>query len=216
MIIIKRCIIICAYNEYSIKDAVSINESDYIICADAGIDLAQKESIYPDLVIGDFDSLGVIPTEYKPIVLPVEKDDTDTLFCVKYAIEKGFKNIIIVGGIGGRLDQTIANIQTLKYAYQKGCNAWLCDGHNKLTYLKNSTITINKYDNYKLSIFAYNEGCYGVTISGTKYKLENAVLTNDYPIGVSNEFEEDKAIISVTDGELLIVISRDKNDTKTV
>lgn len=208
MITIKRCIIICAYNEYPIKQAINIKDDDYIICADAGIKLAQNENIFPSLVIGDFDSLGKLPYGDNIIQLPVEKDDTDTLYCVKFAIEKGYREIIIVGGIGGRLDQTIANIQTLKFAFEQGCNIWLCDGKNKITYINNTSITVSK-DNCKISVFSYSEKSDGVTITGAKYKVDNGTLFSNYPIGVSNEFENEEVIISVKNGELLIVLSRD-------
>ncbi len=205
-----RCIIICAYNEYPVLSAVTINDGDYIICADAGIKLAEAEKITPDEIIGDFDSLGQIPQYKNVTVLPVEKDDTDTLKCVKKAISKGFKEIIIVGGIGGRLDQTIANIQTVKYAFDMGCTVWLVDKNNRLTYLKDSSITLTPLDDFKLSVFSYSDIAENVSIKNVKYEITDYKLTNSFPIGISNEFTNNNAIVSIENGELLIVLSRDE------
>jgi len=203
---VSRCIIICAYNNSLIKDCVDIAKDDYIICADAGYKLAQNEGITPDITIGDFDSMGYKPCE-NALSLPIKKDDTDTMYCVKYAIEKEYKNIVIVGGIGGRLDQTAANIQILKYGLKNGVNIVLTDANNTATII-NSSIELNKRNGYKFSVFSYSEVSKGVNIIGAEYELNNATLYNNYPLGTSNEFYADTVRISVNDGELLIIQSR--------
>ena len=204
----NKCVIICAYNETSVKESVSVNDA-YIICADAGIELTNKEGITPDIIIGDFDSATEIPKGDNVIRLPKEKDDTDTLFCVKAAIEAGFKEIVICGGIGGRLDHTIANIQTLKYATNRGVKICLTDGNNTVYYLAHATMTLPPKDGYKFSVFAYSPVCTGVSIKNALYELNDAPLYSDFPIGASNEFKSGPAEISVEDGELLIIISKD-------
>lgn len=201
-----KCIIICAYNDNSIKNCVDITSDDYVICADAGYNLAIRENITPNIVIGDFDSMGCTPTG-NTISLPVRKDDTDTMYCVKYAIKKGYKDIIIVGGIGGRLDQTYANLQILKYGLARNVNITITDGNN-IANMTDNTIILHKRSGYKFSVFSYSEVSKSVSISGAEYELENATLNNDFPLGVSNEFKDDTAVISVKSGELLIIQSR--------
>ena len=84
------------------KISVNKNENDLIIAADAGVRYCQRDNILPDVIIGDFDSLGFIPDSRNVISLPVAKDDTDTSFAVKYAMDKGYKKIVIFGAAGGK------------------------------------------------------------------------------------------------------------------
>ncbi len=107
------------------------------------------------------------------------------------------------------MDQTVANIQTVKYAAEQGCKAWLCDGQNMLTYIKNDSVVIPATEGYKLSVFSYGITAEGVSLCGTKYPLVNGTLSNSYPLGVSNEFSEEKATVTVNKGELIIILSRD-------
>lgn len=205
----QRCIIIVAYNEGSIKKAININKDDYIICADGGYSLAYKEGIIPNVVIGDFDSdKSNINFNGEIISYPSEKDDTDSMLCIKYALEKGFKNIIIAGGIGGRLDHTIANIQSLAYAFEQGADIKMIDENNIVFILENNKIEIEKYKGWKLSIFALRPKCKGVSLYNVKYPLDNVILTDSFPLGISNEFKEGKAKIECTDGRLLIIITK--------
>ena len=87
----------------------------FIIAADAGIEKLNKAGIVPDLIIGDFDSLGTRPSGENVRVFPIEKDDTDTMLALKEAISLGYDTVIISGGLGGELDHTMANLQTLLY-----------------------------------------------------------------------------------------------------
>ena len=94
-------------------------ESDLIIAADGGYSTLTKLNIKPDLVVGDFDSLGSIPENENVVKHPVKKDDTDTLLAVKIGLEKGYKTFIIYGAIGGRLDHTVATIQTAAFVAER-------------------------------------------------------------------------------------------------
>ena len=201
----KRCIIITAYNQNKIADAVEITQDDFIICADGGYDIAAAEGIAPDIVIGDMDS-SVCEYPEDTIVAPTEKDDTDTILCIDYGVSKGYTDFVIVGGIGGRLDHTFANLQTLEYAREKGANALLTDGKNS-AFIVTDRAEIPKEEGKTLSVFAYSEKCTGVYIKGTKYTLQNAELKSGYPIGVSNEILEENAEISLKEGKLLIITS---------
>lgn len=204
----ERCIIITAFSKNKIKNSVNIKEDDFIICADGGYDLAVGENILPDLVIGDMDSGKNVDYLCKSIYVQPEKDDTDTMLCLKHGINVGYKHFVIVGGIGGRLDHTYANLQTLVYAADKGVYAELCDGENRAFILCEKSACIQKCENTKLSVFAFSDVCEGVNIEGAKYTLKDAALSSSYPLGVSNEFESDFAKISVKKGKLLIILSK--------
>ena len=116
---IKRCVIITAYCQNKLRDCIEFNEDDIIICADAGYQLALSEDIKPDIIIGDFDSASRPTVNGSRVIeLPVIKDDTDTLSCLRYALSLGVKEIVILGGIGGRLDHTIANLKLLSYSLE--------------------------------------------------------------------------------------------------
>ena len=202
--LLPRCVIFTARCDGDIRAAYADRrENDYILCADAGYDLARQLGVKPHAVIGDFDSMDA-PEGEIIIRHPVIKDDTDTILCVNHALEKGCRSFLIVGGIGGRLDHTIANLQTLAYISERGARAELCDGSQRIWAVKNGGIRIPRSGG-KLSVFALNGKCEGVFIRGAKYNVEDAVITPDYPIGMGNDFAADFAEIGVKNGTLIVI-----------
>ena len=205
----KRCIIITALLDCRLFDVYQRCENDYIICADGGVLIAEKCGIVPDVVLGDLDSVETIDKKYNFIKHPKEKDDTDTLLCIKYGMEKGFKDFLIIGGIGGRLDHTVANLQTLAFSQDNGIKASILSKDAVCTMISDGgRCEIPKMKGFYISVFAYSDSCKGVSINGTKYELSDKELKNTFPLGVSNEFKEEKAVISVDKGKLLIIVSR--------
>lgn len=206
---IKRCVIITAYSDYDISCFYKKQEGDFIICADGGIDIAEKSAIFPNALLGDFDSANTGIEKYPFIKFPKEKDDTDTMLCLKYGLELGYKNFSIIGGIGGRFDHTISNLQTLAYAKEHGAEAVIYSHNTTCQMLfSGEKISINKKDGFYLSIFSYSEKCEGVNVNGTKYELSDGELYSSFPLGVSNEFKDEKAHISIKKGKLLIITSK--------
>ncbi len=207
----KKCAIIPAYIDGNVNELLPYPEDYYIICADGGYANAASAGIKPDLIIGDFDSYGgELPSDIPIQRLPVEKDDTDTGRSVAFAIEQGFDDITIIGGIGGRFDHTIANVQTLAGACTCGINIRMVSLGNEITCVKNGTVTIPCRPGWKLGIFSLSNESVGVDLDDVYYSLKDASLTNLFPIGVSNEFLPGKdAKITVRSGMLLVVISQD-------
>jgi len=219
-----KCYIITAYIDGTLTEIISPSESDFIICADGGYEIATSFNIVPHLVIGDADSGGVTlissdgskfnsvsnvatsKTEF--IRLQTEKDEADTFVCVQHAVALGYDDITIVGGIGGRLDHTVSNIQTLTHFASKTKRVSFTDENNFMTVIDNSNITLPRKEGFSISLFSLSDICDGVTISGVYYPLTNATLTNTHPLGLSNEFIEDEAFIEVKDGRLLVIMSR--------
>ena len=186
-------------------------ESDLIIAADGGYSALKKLNIKPDLVVGDFDSLGEAPENENVIKHPIKKDDTDTLLAVKIGLEKGYKTFVIFGAIGGRLDHTIATIQTATFVAENGGIAYIYDGTHTVTAIKNSSIKFNKDAKGYVSIFALSGVAKGVTINGLLYELIDAEITPHFPVGVSNEFIGKESEIIVKDGILTIIFEGSRN-----
>lgn len=198
-----RCVVFTAHCEGDPADAVVPENGDFVMCADGGWKLAEAAGVKADLVIGDFDSSdapesGVIERH------PVMKDDTDTMLCLKRGLAMGYERFLFVGGFGGRLDHTMANLQTMLFAAKFGARAEMCDGYTWATAVMNGTVRVKRRPG-KLSVFAMSDRCTGVSISGTLYELSDGTLENFFPLGVSNEFAADEAVVSVKDGALLVM-----------
>lgn len=175
---------------------------DYIICADAGWKIARAINAEADLVIGDFDTADA-PDYGNVIRHPIEKDDTDTMLCARYALEMGFRDILIIGGLGGRIDHTIANIQTLAYIAVRGARCMISDGKTNVFAVHSDSIRVPAAPG-KLAVFAFGGRAEGVSIRGTKYEAKDILLTPDLPLGMGNDFAADHADITVREGTLII------------
>ena len=210
-----KAIVITPYLLYPIRTIISVEDADLIVCADTAYLAAQKENIVPHAVIGDFDHVpheDKLSSDQKVIRFSSIKDDTDTMLCVKYALNRGAREIVIVGGIGGRLDHTFANIQTLSYIRKRGAKGTILDGEHAVTTV-DSHITLKKGSYYYASVFALDPVCRDITLKGFKYEAEHIDLTGDFPLGVSNEITAHEAEITVGKGALLVILAkREKNE----
>lgn len=178
---------------------------DLVIAADAGLDSLERAGIRADLVIGDFDSLGRRPRCGRVISLPAEKDDTDMLAAVREGMKAGYAAFCLYGGTGGRIDHTLANLQVLAFLAENGRQGFLADRGSVVTAMTGRTLSFGPIASGYVSVFAYSEKAEGVCLRGLKYELEQAVLTQTFPLGVSNEFIGKESSISVASGTLLIV-----------
>lgn len=209
-----KCIIIGA-GDLTMGE-ISVGEEDYVIAVDGGLSYCGILNVEPDKIIGDFDSISEkereavfdLQEQIPELVLklPVEKDDTDMLAALKYGLELGYTDFRIYAGTGGRFDHTLANIQCLLYLKNHGAVGYLVDGTGMMLVLQNEAVHFRKELEGYLSLFSLGKEAKGVTIRGLKYPLENYTLTNDYPIGISNEFIGEESSIEVEDGELVCVI----------
>ncbi len=200
----RTCVIIAGGSIGS--ELKSLPENPYIICADKGYDTAKEHGLKADMILGDFDSLGYVPKLSGVKIYPSAKDDTDTMLAVKHALEEGMNDIRIYGALGGRLDHTIAALQTLKYISDHGGNGLLIDENTRVCMQTSGEEKQYRYRHgMYFSVFAYGGSCTGVTISGTEYTLENAELNDSFPLGVSNRIKAEYARVSVGKGCLLIV-----------
>ena len=200
----KICAIISGGN---FSPLLNIENSDYIIACDKGYEYAKKAGILPNLIIGDFDSCREEPPEKIPVLsLPEEKDDTDTMSAIRYAVAHNFDELFIYCALGGRLDHTVGNIQSASYAASKGLTVRIIDSDNELCIFSDNEIIFPKRDNCSISVLSLSDKCDGVSVTGGKYKLENATVTNIFPIGISNEWT-DSISVSVKTGIIAVIMS---------
>ena len=204
----KVCYIIGAYHG---EDAVILPASaDLVIAADGGYAALEALGVQADLVVGDFDSLGYVPASEETVQHPVRKDDTDTLLAVRLGLERGYRNFVITGALGGRLDHSFANLQVLLFLRDHGARGVLYGDGFAATAVTDGSITME--GSGTLSVFSFDPTATGVSLRDVSYPLENATLTSSFPIGVSNEFIGKCATIGVEQGTLLVMWQAEKND----
>lgn len=196
----KTCYIFCAL---PVNVLPAVDPDDLVIAADAGY--KQLGGIKPHLVVGDFDSLGYVPREESVVELPARKDDTDALFAVKLGLSRGFRRFVLLGSVGGRLDHTLANIQALSYLTTRGARGVLTGSGETVAMIQNGALRFSGTPEGIVSVFAYGGTATGVTEENLAYPLDRATVTTDFPIGVSNEFTNQPACVTVEEGCLLIV-----------
>lgn len=184
---------------------------DLILAADSGIRNALSLGVSPAIVLGDFDSFPVedIPKRAEKLQVPAEKDMTDTQLAVEVALKRGANDIVIIGGLSGRLDHSLSNLGILEDLYEMGIPAIITDGQNRVRYLRNTGTLIAKSSYRYLSLIAATDTVKGVEIQGCKYPLKRAVLTRRLQYAVSNEITENVAMVTVRRGGIFLLESRD-------
>lgn len=186
----------------------TVQNGDLVIAADGGLMYLQEKGINADLIIGDFDSLPQRPTQANAIALNSEKDDTDTLAAIREGIDRGYKTFYIYCGTGGRIEHTIANIQALAFLSQDKMRGYLFGRDYVITAITNSSISFDSRCDGYISVFSCSDKATGIYLKGLKYELENAVILNTFPVGVSNEFIGVKSLVTVEAGTLIVVFPR--------
>jgi thiamine pyrophosphokinase len=199
----KICYIVGAGNSGGMS--ISPQKEDFVIAADGGYAALCKLGVRPDLAVGDFDSLGYLPDNVECLRHPPEKDDTDMMLAINEGIARGYDSFIIHGGLGGRLDHSLANLQSLCAVSNSGGRAWLWGEGQALTAVTNGKIVFPGKCSGMFSVFAQGGMARGVWERGSKYTLSDAELRFDYPMGVSNEFLGRETEVSVARGTLAVL-----------
>lgn len=190
---------------------------DYIIAADSGMDFLHRNQMLPDVIAGDFDSAATESlTEFSKrshveiLRLNPMKDDTDTEFVIREAIRRGATEIMVLGATGTRLDHMLANVYLLGIGLEEGVNIQLLDAHNRIR-ITADRMEISKDEQFGsfVSVLPIRGDAKGVTLEGMKYPLKDADISCFSSLGVSNEILENTAKISVQEGVLLVIESRD-------
>jgi thiamine pyrophosphokinase len=178
-------------------------DGDLVIAADAGYENLRQAGIRPDLVVGDFDSLGYVPKGQESVVYPARKDDTDTMLAVRIGLNRGYRRFLLYGALGGRMDHTLANLQCLSFIVDHGGEGYLL-GDEMMTVAGEARLLFPEGLSGIFSVFAWGCSKASVRLEGCSYPYEGE-LSSDYPLGVSNEFIAKAAAITVTEGKILVI-----------
>lgn len=201
-----RCVIIGAAPIKNYKKIRSfLRDDDFVIACDGGLNHIEKLEVTPNLIVGDFDSHKNPHSKIETIALPREKDDTDSVFALKTAISRGFKDFLFIGMIGARLDHGLGNLYMLVKCHEEGLNALMLDDYSEIQIVGKEEVKISDEFSY-FSLLNITGKASGITIKNAKYPLENAEIKQDYQYGISNEVLPGiTASVSVQDGCLLLI-----------
>lgn len=197
--------------------SIDFTTNDLLIAVDSGAEALYAEEIIPDYFLGDFDSLGsvllkLIEEDYSERVIrfPAMKNETDSELALQFALKFVPKRIILYGATGTRIDHIWANVNILLQAEQEGIKAIICDSHNRVQLLLPKQILKLIRDEYHfLSLLSFTEEVKGLRGTGLKYSLENVTLRLGSTRGLSNELTEDQATVTIDEGILLVIESKD-------
>lgn len=185
-----------------------IDETDFVIACDSGIESCKDIGVTPNLIVGDFDSHKKPDTDIEIITLPTAKDDTDTMFATKEAVKRGFSEVVLLGVVGDRIDHTLANVYILSYLQDEGVNGMIVDDFSEMLIISKNGQNISRIsDNYSFFSLLCLEGkVEGVTIKNAKFPLENGIITPNHQYATSNEvLPGEVAEVSIEKGSALLV-----------
>lgn len=213
----NRCVIIggADIRNYTLIRSY-FRHDDFVIYCDCGLKHQESLGVIPSLIIGDFDSHPKPKDLNNVIVLPVEKDDTDTIFAVKEGIRLGYNDFLLLGATGGRQDHNLANIYSLLYLAKHGKNAKIIDDYSEISIISPGQV-VRIPNNWRFfSLLNISGTARGITIKGAKYLLDNAEILPEFQYGISNEVEGQEAQISLKEGTLLLVLVRKFTNCDTI
>ena len=202
----KRCVIVGGAD---IQNYAFIREKlcadGYVVFCDSGLKHLEHLQVLPSLIVGDFDSHENPHLDVETIVLPCEKDDTDTVYAVKEAINRGFDDFLLIGVVGARLDHTLGNVSILLYLDSLGKKGSIIDDYSEMEIVSDEPVSI--CDQYSIFSLLNITGCAkGITITGAKYPLDGGEITCEYQYGISNEVLPGRtAQVAVASGKLLLI-----------
>lgn len=194
---------------------VRVPEHDICIAADSGFVKAKALGVFPDYIIGDFDSVGVLPEEYTDLATgrkseiirhPTQKNETDTMLAAEFAVERGAVELCIIGGLSGRADHTVSNVFLLEKLATDGIPAIYTDGANELRVLRECESVQIPHGEYKYFSTLALDRCV-ISVSGCAYPLDHSTLTRAEAYAVSNEPLTDGATVICHEGMLLLIRS---------
>ena len=202
----RRCVIVggAAIDNYEFVKSC-LREDDFFVFCDSGLKHMDALGVQANLIVGDFDSHENPHLSVETIVLPCEKDDTDTVYAVKEAVKRGFTEFLLIGTVGGRLDHTLGNVSILLYLDSLGLKAQMIDDYSEMEIVSKEPVSVE--DGYAyFSLLNITGLAEGVTIRNAKYPLSDASITCEYQYGISNEPLPGKtARVSVANGRLLLI-----------
>lgn len=189
----------------------------YVVAVDGGLSAADGLGLWPDCIVGDFDTVpellleryrgkGIHFEKHKP-----EKDHTDTELALLYSLSlPEVSDIVLLGGLGRRFDHTFGNVQILLHGLEKGIPCRMVDAYNRISLLDHPVeIEKSQVWGHYISLIPFTEQVKGVTLTGFKYPLTEANLTQGNSLGISNELVLERGYIGIKEGILIYIESRD-------
>lgn len=202
----NRCVIVGGADILNYEQIKSkLVDNDFIIYCDSGLKHMCALAKNPDLIVGDFDSYDDPKLPVETITLPTVKDDTDTVFAVKEALNRHFEDFLFIGVIGGRLDHTLGNVSILLKLDALGKRGIIIDDYSEMTIVSQTTAKIEDSFSF-FSLINIDGSPKGVTIQNAKYNLDHADIPCDYQYGISNEVIASKtAKVTIDEGRMLLI-----------
>lgn len=201
-----------------VLDLLEKNSYETVIACDSGMEFFRRNGLYPDLILGDFDSTDRTTVDYfkeqtevRLEQFPAQKDWTDTELAVRRGLELEPEHIDLVGATGTRLDHVLGNLQLLALGLEAEVSIFLLDANNRIR-LADRPLKLKKSEQYGdfISLIPYGGEVSGLTLKGMKYPLEGAILRQDVSLGISNEIVDDEALISFEKGKLYVMETKDE------
>lgn len=197
------------------KEIIDRIRHDYVICADGGLEKAKKYGIIPDLIIGDFDSTDPdILKEYEKRIplerYPAEKDFTDMELAIESAISRGYKNLVLTGATGTRLDHTLGNIMLMEKYCKTGVNITIIDNNNEMRIISDNTdLLLEGKEGHYISLIPLTDSIQGLYLEGFKYPLDNVSVQRGSTLCISNQIRGKAGKIRLRQGKAILFISID-------
>jgi thiamine pyrophosphokinase len=189
------------------KSHLRKEDGDIVIAADKGYLYAKRDGVKPDALVGDFDSLYLLPKGVEIVRLNPIKDSTDTRDAALYAYDKGYRSFVIYDALGNRIEHQLANISLLYELKKLECEATIVDGRKTIEVLHDESVSFSgEYRGY-ISVFSSSETAL-ISLKGFKYELEHEKIYSSFPLGIDNEFIGKEAEIEVLEGYITIIYNR--------
>lgn len=205
----NRCVIIggAKIKDYDVVRRFFRPDDRFYYC-DSGLFHMESLGVAADLILGDFDSHTKPDLPVETIVLPREKDDTDTVYAVREAVRRGADAFLLIGVTGQRLDHTIGNLSILLWLDTLGKPALIVDDYAEMQIVSRQTVSIP--DSFAwFSLLSICGAARGITVRNAKFPLDDAEISCEYQYGISNEVTPGQtATVTVAEGRLLLIKTR--------
>lgn len=196
-------------SDFNSEDFLARSEAakfDFVIAVDAGFAHLEGIGVVPDMAVGDFDSLGYVPKCRRVSRFPVKKDKSDMELAMEKAVSWDHSELIVYGGLGGRLDHTLANLQLFARFSERGTYVTAVADTYAVRLLSGPDVfELPLLDAGTVSVFAANNCAQGVIERGMAYSLDDEPLSNRTSRGLSNELIGEPATVAVEEGTLYVL-----------
>lgn len=205
----KTCALVGSsqFNAAHFQELDAAGVFDYVIAVDGGFASLEAIDRKPDMALGDFDSLGYVPKGLRVAQFSSHKDKSDMELALDRARSMRYDEVYVYGGLGRRLDHTLANLHLFALYSEKGLFVTVVDEDTSVVFITGpDTFEMPAVEAGTVSVFSMNDRAEGVFERGLAYELDDAVLTNRTSLGLSNELIGEAVMIGVEKGTIAIFL----------